>query len=277
MKSLSKFGISQGRLVANTKGLLQYFPQENWQEEFIAASSVDISFIELLTERDYNPHNPVWSENGRSLIKTLVRDNNLQIYSICADYIIDHDLLGKESNNTINMMKKFFEVVEQLSCRIVVLPFLEKNNLTRENMEEYIPIILKFSKLLEKSSSILAIESLLEAKDLKFLINKIGKKNIKCVFDTGNRVNFKQDLYNEIIILNELICHVHIKDKNINDTNVILGTGLVNFNSVFAALKNINYDGNYNFETTRGTNPIKTAEYHLMLCKFFMEENLLNE
>ena len=251
MKYFGKFGISQGRLVSNSKGLLQHFPQENWQEEFKIASSINLSFIELLAERKFNPNNPLWSEDGRNLIKSESNKNNLEVYSICADFIIDNSLIGENSKSAINMTKDLFKVAHQLSCKIVVLPFLEKNNLTKSNMIEYIPIIQKLSEYLEDTGSILALETLLEAEDLRKLVLNINKDNVKCVFDTGNRVNFSQSLYDEILILNELIAHVHIKDKNVDDINVILGTGSVDFNSVFSAFKNIKYKGNFNFETTR--------------------------
>ena len=78
MKYFGKFGISQGRLVSNSKGLLQHFPQENWQEEFKIASSINLSFIELLAERKFNPNNPLWSEDGRNLIKSESNKNNLE-------------------------------------------------------------------------------------------------------------------------------------------------------------------------------------------------------
>tara|TARA_B100002019_G_C21274411_1_gene604425 strand:+ start:151 stop:996 length:846 start_codon:yes stop_codon:yes gene_type:complete len=276
MKFSQKFGISQGRLVTNSQGLLQHFPQDNWQKEFKIASSIGLSFIELLAERKYNPTNPLWSEEGRNLIEYERVKNGLEIYSLCADFIIDISLLGKNSKTAISLMQDLVNVVKSLSCKIVVLPFLEKNNLTKSNMLEYIPIIRDFSEFFYETNTIIALETLLNAKDLKELIQKINRTNVKCVFDTGNRINFKESLYEEILVLNELITHIHIKDKDINDTNVILGTGLVNFNSVFSALKKINYNGNFNFETTRGNNPEQTAIYNLNLCNFFIKENSLN-
>jgi len=44
---------------------------------------------------------------------------------------------------------------------------------------------------------------------------------------------------------------------------------LVNFESVFFALNDINYNGPYTFETTRGSDPINTAKYNMSLVSFF--------
>ena len=57
--------------------------------------------------------------------------------------------------------------------------------------------------------------------------------------------------------------------KNLNNENILLGTGLVNFEKVFDALKDINYEGPYALETVRGSDPIKTAIYNMQLVEFF--------
>jgi sugar phosphate isomerase/epimerase len=107
---------------------------------------------------------------------------------------------------------------------------------------------------------------------LKYFLILLDKKNIGAVFDTGNRVLESDNLYDEIKALGDLISHVHIKDKDRKGNNVILGTGLVNFQKVFDALEEIDYKGKLNFETTRGADPLNTATYHLALCKFFINE-----
>ena len=55
--------------------------------------------------------------------------------------------------------------------------------------------------------------------------------------------------------------------------NVLLGTGLVNFYDVFKSLNEINFSGPLVFETTRGSDPKKTAIYNMEVCKFFSRES----
>ena len=64
--------------------------------------------------------------------------------------------------------------------------------------------------------------------------------------------------YKEILNLKKYIWHIHLKDKNWRGQNVILGSGSVNFNFIFNAIKKIKYKGKYTFETNRGNKPIKT-------------------
>ena len=66
----------------------------------------------------------------------------------------------------------------------------------------------------------------------------IGHSNIKVVFDTGNRIAFGHDLSHDIEILGDKITHIHIKDKNINNENVIYSAikgGIINQTKQMAA------------------------------------------
>ena len=45
-----------------------------------------------------------------------------------------------------------------------------------------------------------------------------------------------------------------MKDKNIYNKNVIIGEGIVNFESIFKALKKIKYKGSFAIESQRGNN-----------------------
>ena len=49
MKSADNFnyelGIVQGRLTPTEKGKLQNFPNENWREEFLMASNLNLNFF----------------------------------------------------------------------------------------------------------------------------------------------------------------------------------------------------------------------------------------
>lgn len=270
VNSKYRFGISQGRLTSSTE--LQRFPKEAWQLEFKNAPSLGISFIELLTERNYNKENPVWSAEGRKEIIDLCSATGCSIYSLCMDYIIDHSLLNDPDGSTKNHVKDVFYAAEAVGCKAVIFPLLEKSHIDKSNILRYVDLFKNLSKLAQHHGLEIYIESLLDAHTLKNFFILLDAKNIGAVFDTGNRVLASDNLYDEIMVLDNFISHVHIKDKDRKGNNVILGTGLVNFKRVFDALQEIDYKGELNFETTRGVDPLNTAAYHLALCKFFMNE-----
>lgn len=265
----SYFGIVQGRLTVPPEGELQWFPQGYWQDEFVTAQEIGIEFIELLTEREHNQDNPVWSQSGRNEIKAASRSTGRSLYSICNDYIINHSLLRDSAGETAAQVCKFLEVGAELGCKVAVFPLLEQSDLTSTSSAELVPLIRRFARIAAKFDMLICIESMLDGATLKAFLECVAEANVKCVFDTGNRVLDNPDLASEIRLLGEWIAHVHIKDKNALGKNVLLGTGLVNFTEAFRAINEIGYSGPLVFETTRGKNPLETVKFHMALCNFF--------
>ena len=267
-----EFGIVQGRLTKSPPGELQWFPGPKWVEEFDLASGIDISFIEVIAEREENSSNPLWSIKGREEIKRLSEASDIKLYSTCTDFIINHGLLGSDAVPTMKNVFKFLDATSKLSCKYSVFPFLEESNIDSDNFKDYINPIREIANHAQGLGITILLETLLIAKDLKLILESVDRENVACVFDTGNRAVQREDVGSEILLLNSWIKHVHIKDKNREGENVLLGTGLVNFSDIFSSLKKINYSGPYVFETTRGKDPIETAKFHMQLCKFFESE-----
>jgi len=267
-------GIVQGRLMQSPKGLLQWFPQDNWETEFFLAACLGINYIELIAERQHNSFNPLWTDIGIAKIKELVEVNRLSTYSLCNDYIVDHNLAGDPK-----VLDQNFNLIERaalIGCDKFILPLFERSELTLSNVSDYIFQLRKIAdKALEVGVS-LCLETTLNSTDLIKTLDCINRPEIGVVFDTGNQVAFGHDLAAEIRQLDGRICHVHIKDKNIINENVILGTGIVNFLNIFNALAAINYQGSYTLETCRGKNPISTAKFNIEFVKFFYLEAFRN-
>jgi len=89
---------------------------------------------------------------------------------------------------------------------------------------------------------------------------------IDYTYDTGNRAYFGYDPA-EILELGGLIRHVHIKDKEPGGKNVMLGTGKVDFKSVFANLDAVGYDGPLILETCRGEEDVQAGRDNLAFVK----------
>ena len=265
-----EFGIVQGRLIQSPPGQLQWFPQDRWEEEFPLAAELGINYIELIAERDHNPKNPIWSDSGIKKIKSLCEKHNLRLRALCNDYIIDHSLLSHSESlkQTINLIEK----TSLLEIQKFILPMFEKSEMNENNWQEYTETLRNLSTVAEKHSILICLETNLNGTKLIEVLESLALDNIKCVFDTGNRVTCSPNIYSDIILLGGHIKHVHIKDKDENNNNVLLGTGKVNFKKVFDSLASIDYSGPYTFETHRGNDPIRTARYNCTLTKFFFDE-----
>ena len=266
MQNNTRFGMVQGRLTQSPSGCLQWFPQESWQQEFDTAKDIGIDYIELIAEVQNNTENPIWTDDGIKEIKQLVKDNNLTLHALCNDYIVEHLFLDEEVlQQNISLLSQG----KKLGIEKYILPFFDSSELSTVNMQEYVNPLKKIANAAYEKGIMVCLETILTGEELITLLDLIDMPNVKAVYDTGNRVAFGHDLASDIRLLGDRIAHVHIKDKNSDNANVLLGTGLVNFESVFFALNDIDYNGPYTFETTRGNDPINTAKYNMDLVNFF--------
>lgn len=266
-----KIGIVQGRLIDSPPGKLQWFPQEDWESEFFIAASLGIENIELIAERHHNPQNPLWTDAGINRLISLSERTGVRMHTLCNDHIVDYPLIGSTA-----VLEQNFRLIERgklLGCNKYVLPFFEHSELNMDNYKQYKEPLVAIADKCRESGMVVCIETILTGAELLIVLSEYDHPNIKCVFDTGNRVAFGHNLHDDILLLDTKIEHVHIKDKNKHNENVVLGTGLVNFTEVFEALGKIKYQKSYTFETNRGKNAINTAKYNIQLLKYFQSES----
>jgi len=266
MKNFIRFGMVQGRLTQSPPNCLQWFPQDLWEDEFIIAAELGVSYIELIAETNHNSKNPIWSSNGISKIRQLVEDNNLTLHALCNDFIIKNSLIDDK------VIQQNIDLIAQgkiLGIEKYVMPLFEISELNSKNMKDFIEPIRIVAKAALENNMLTCLETILTGEELLELLKLIDLPCVKIVYDTGNRIAFGHDLPHDIRLLDKHIAHVHIKDKNTNNENTLLGTGLVDFEQVFYALNDINYDGPFTFETVRGRDPVKTAIYNMQLVDFF--------
>lgn len=270
----NKFGICQGRLTEPPNNQLQWFPGDKWSKEFSIGAKIGYSYIELLVERNHNLDNPIWQESGRKEILNSSKDSKINIYSACLDYIIDHSFSKKDELDItiVDYTKNFIDCCEDIGIELIVLPFLEKSSLCKPNInlvKEFLELIgsYAFYKGIKVS-----IESIANPGLISEVLEDFQKYEIGCVFDTGNRALICKNLNEEVRSLSKYINHIHLKDRDNNNNNVIIGTGIVDFLSVFECLKEISYGGRYSFESNRGRNALNTAIHNLNFMKFIIEE-----
>lgn len=270
MCSNVEFGIVQGRLIQSPKGCLQWFHQEYWESEFFLASAVGYNYIELIAERQQNKDNPIWIDEGIRRIKALTEKNKLSLHVICNDYIIDHFLTGNKGS--IEQTVKLISQAKLLGIQKLILSLFEKSELTESSFDSYKEVLREIAAAAQENNILVCLETILNGKSLLSLLEFLDHSNIKCVFNTGNRIAFEHDIYSDILLLGKQIHHIHIKDKNDQNENVLLGTGKVNFYKVFESLSDIGFSGPYTFETARGKDPVRTAKYNLQFVNYITEE-----
>ena len=271
MKRL-KIGISQGRLIKPPNNELQWFPGIKWKEEFQIANQIGLNHIELLAEVYHNKSNPLWNKSGRNEINNYSQKYKIENYSACFDYLIKNEISEdfSEKSDISIYSKRFIDACSELNVKIIILPFLGENNLELSKIKtinKYLEVLIPYAFGKEIAIS---VESLAEPELIKELLEKFLKYSSGCVYDTGNRVLLSKDQEKDILNLSKFVNHIHIKDKNEKNENVILGNGIVDFQKIFSALIKIKYEGMFTMETNRGDNPTMTAIQNIQLInKFF--------
>jgi len=267
----NKVGIVQGRLTAAPKARLQFFPK-NWRNEFAIAQSSKIDFIEFFSERIINKKNPIWNDKDLNEYIKLAKKNKLKILNFCDDHIIQNSILKK---TTIKYLKILIKQCGKLKIKNIIFPMYSKSELTNLNWKKYIKVFKLLGNFANRFNISILIESDISSKYFKNLKNKIKIKNFYFLFDTGNRVITQSNIYQDIIEFNKDIKHIHIKDKNKNKKNVILGEGMVDFELIFKKLKKIKFKGNFTIESVRGKKPEITAKKNVIKLKKLINKNLI--
>ena len=262
-----KFGIIQGRLTDSTNGELQCFPKENWTNEFQLCTQSGYDYIEFFVEETHNPNNPIWTDEGINLIKKQATTTNLNCYSICNDYIIKHNLLKKD---TLEQCKTLIKQAAKCNIKLLVLPLFKASQFNLETMLDYKSPLFLLADFAKKHDICLSLETHLAGKDVLNFFTTHSHDNIFLTYDTGNCFSCGHDIYSDISLLYPFINHVHIKDKNLNQENVCLGEGQIDFNKICYIFKKNGYNKAMTFETSRGNNPLLTAKSNIKLIKGYL-------
>jgi len=242
-------GVVQGRLSYAGKKL-QFFPKYPFQE-FKIASKIGYDFIELFGERNKSFKNPIWSNNGIEKYLKISKKSGVKLFSFCDDYIINHPLSSKR---TLDEILNILPRLNKLKIKKYILPLYGKSKINLKNKNKIYKNLSIISHICQQYNIELLIESNMSPEEFNILKKNINSKNCFFLFDTGNRILLKSNPIKDIYKFKRNIKHIHLKDKNIYNKNVIFGEGEVNFKSIFVALKKINYKESFTIESQRGQN-----------------------
>lgn len=265
------FGIVQGRLIQSPPGCLQWFPQEHWRSEFFLAHAVGLDYVELIAETEHNSMNPLWSDAGLVEIQALTERNGLCLHALCNDFVVAHRLPGSDA--VLEQTIALIERGRRLEAAVLVLPLFDASELRPDGeADAFLNPLRRIADVAAGADMTVCLETILTGTELIDFLDRLDHPGVSVVYDLGNRVAFGHDLAGDIRLLGNRIRHVHVKDKNAANQNVVLGTGLVNFTEVFGALEEIGYGGPFTFETFRGADPVRTARYNIDLVRYFRAE-----
>lgn len=262
---MPQIGIMQGRLSPPQDGRFQFSPK-NWQAEFLLAKELGFGSIEWIFEDDNTEINPIFDYKIRKEIQNLSRQHNVEINSLCADYFINHDLLTIDN---ILFLKVLMLVAKSSGIKTIVLPFLEGSDIkSRKQEKKVIKNISTVSGICHSYGIKLALETELDAKNLKMFIKEFDSPYVGVCYDLGNTASYGHNSPWDIRLLGDLIFEVHVKDRKVGSSqSVYLGEGDVDFDGCFKALKNIGFNGPMILQANRGEDYLADAKRQLEFVK----------
>ena len=109
---MGSFGIMQGRLTPSKERGIQFFPFENWVQEFKIGAEIGINEIEWIFDYDRYMDNPLWSEEGIRTLKRTISGTGVSVNSVCFDYFMRRPFYKAEHLN--EMMDENLDFVKRI-------------------------------------------------------------------------------------------------------------------------------------------------------------------
>jgi L-ribulose-5-phosphate 3-epimerase len=270
MVKSSKIGIMSGRLSEKIDDRIQIFPINSWKEEFEKASKLGFDLIEWIF--DIVPNNPIMNKNKIKEIELLTKEFGVGINSVCADYFMEKKLFNVselEIEKNLEILNELIHNCYFLGIKILEIPFVDISSLkTEEDKKGILKNLSKILPIAEKNHVKLTLETDLDPKSFRDLINLFDHPNIKANYDTGNSTSLGYDVREELKIFGSLIENIHIKDRKLHGGTVPLGTGDTNFKLFFSELKKIDYQGDFIIQGAREEPKITSEETCIKYINF---------
>jgi len=167
MKTYNKIGVLQGRLTPSNGRGIQFFPTENWQNEFKLAKAIGFDCLELLVKETNFKENPLFSESGKKTIRKLAKKHSLETPSI-------HGFYSKETHYPITLVE-LLRSGKEVGAQTVLVSFSHENVLKNDDDKKLALKQLEPGvKEAEKIGSRIAIETEMLAPELKTFIESFS-------------------------------------------------------------------------------------------------------
>ena len=254
---LNKIGIMQGRLSKPETKVIQSFPTQSWQKEFVKAKKLSIKFIEWTLDYKNLHKNPLLTNHGIRKIRYLTKKYKIKVKSITADCFMQKPFWQEENAKKreilIEDLKKILNYSSILKIRYIVIPLVDKGSLKKmKHQKILVRELMKFKNFLLKKRMFILFETDFPPKKNLNFIKIFNSKNFGFNYDIGNSASLDYDPIKEFKYFGKYIKNVHIKDRKKYGKTVQLGEGNANYGNISKLFKKIKYKGNFILQTARG-------------------------
>lgn len=277
---MNKIGIIQGRLTPSKNRGIQFFPFDNWENEFQTVSELGLDEIEFIFDFERYQENPLWSESGLERVNELIKQHNVKVNYICADFFMVRPFFKvseKERKENIEIFKKLIKAAAKIGAKGIEIPLVDNSSIkTKEEENLFAQSIQECLATAKDYNIILGLETDLPPKKFLKLLERFNNSLLRANYDSGNSASLGYDSYEEVTILGNYISNIHIKDRVFQGTTVPLGTGGADFDKLFQGLKKINYNNSFILQAARGLEgeEVKTTKEQLKFLKGYIKKYL---
>ncbi|HSV43559.1 MAG TPA: TIM barrel protein [Candidatus Bathyarchaeia archaeon] len=263
---MPKMGILQGRVIPEDLKRLQIFPASHWLQELREIERLGFDYVELLHDQEGECEKVLRSSGNDDPRRGT---GKLQALSVCLHSLVDYSAMNKGAVFCAQI-RRAIELFQGFDARVLILPFFEKNLVLTVKQARAVLNMMEAEGLLEEvkaAGAVFACELDLPGSQLAEIFEAFHHEAIGLCYDVGNARAAGRLPQEEILLLNEAIKIVHLKDRPVGGGNVLLGQGDVDFSACLQSLRDISYDGMMTLETCYERDPRQEAKRHLMFIK----------
>lgn len=180
------------------------------------------------------------------------KKNKVRLAGTCLDIL--HVNYLKSDKLALKWITSGIPITKKLDAKVMLLPFFGKGALsTRQEMDYVGDALRELAPEAEKAGIKLGLENTISAEDNVRIMERAGSKAVLVYYDVGNSTGQGFDIIREMRWLGgHRICQIHLKDNP-----HYLGEGKIDFEKVMGTIRDIDFSGFANLETS---SPSKSIE-----------------
>lgn len=215
-------------------------------EAVALASSIGFEGVEVsLGRKPVDDKLPLDNPELQQQYLAAAKKHGMRLAGTCLDILhvnyLKNDKLGQK------WLADAIPVTRNLNAKVMLLPFFGKGALETQQEKDYVGDVLReLAPEAEKAGIVLGLENTISAEDNVRIMERSRSKAVLTYYDVGNSTRQGFDVVKEIRWLgNKRICQIHLKDNP-----HYLGEGKIDFPAVLKAIREIDFKGFANLETS---------------------------
>jgi L-ribulose-5-phosphate 3-epimerase len=250
-----QIGFMQGRLCERVDGKIQAFPWHDWENEFPAAAAIDLHLMEWTLDQERLYENPLLTADGQGKIRELCEQHGVSIPSVTGDCFMQAPFWKTSGKDRTDLQSDFLAIgraCAAVGIRMMIVPLVDNGRLdTAEQENVLVDFLLEKQPFLTQHKLQVIFESDFTPTELARFIARLPVERFGINYDIGNSAALGFIPAEEFAAFGARVVNVHVKDRVYGGTTVPLKTGSADFDAVFAALGQQNFQGNFILQTAR--------------------------